>query len=152
MGNLSKTLWLTLMAFAPSAEACRDIVPDQAEIPPHESVFEGRVSGIRLDTYDRTGRDLDCEGEQEDGGPECISHIAGSPPVIISAVPLEVFRGNISGVQEVQQAGCARADIQLGETAIFFVKQGAGTAVIVWRSQNGDYESWLKWFGRDIGR
>jgi hypothetical protein len=147
---MTKTIGLVgliLAALAPlSVEACRDMMPDMADLPSYASVFVGEVSGIRLIEYENTrlDRSSKCDTDLNDDDLECIGHIAGRPLIKIFVIPTKVIKGTVTGVQELEQAGCTGSDIPLKEQGIFFVYPNSTTAVIVWRFKTADYANWLE--------
>lgn len=144
----TSSLLISLLAsFAPSANACHPVLPAPGGTNEFEAIFLGEVTGIRLIGYEN--RELDrpdaCMAPTEDEAQVCFN-ITSDPPLSIFALPRHVVRGDIEGIQELDQAGCNKDSIAMKERAIFFVNPGGHSAAIVWEG-HPEFGSWLDRLG-----
>jgi hypothetical protein len=150
MPNITATLLLAIAAAAAfPASACHVVQPVKGRTDSYEAIFIGEVTGIRLRSYENVqlGRTDGCTIEQDGVKPLCFN-LTSDPLVSIFALPQIVVRGDVTDVQELDQAGCNKPDLALKERGIFFVNPGGHSAAIVWEGQI-DYEDWLKRLGVD---
>jgi len=133
----------TLATIASSAHACHVVQPIPGNTDKFEAIFVGEVTGIRLLGYENLeiGKPDACEIAEEGVEPLCFN-ITSDPPMPVFALPRTVFRGEVSNVLELDQAGCNNENVSLKDRAIFFVNPGGHSAAIVWESQR-EFKDWV---------
>ena len=150
MPNITATfLAIIATASALPANACHVVQPVAGQTGDYEAIFVGEVTGIRLRSYEnlQLSRADGCTIEEDGVEPMCFN-ITSDPLVSVFALPRVVVRGNVTDVQELDQAGCNNPNLALKDRGIFFVNQGGHSAAIVWQS-HGNYEGWLRELGVD---
>lgn len=117
--------------------------PIPGETDEFEAIFIGEITGIRLRGYENRalGRPDACEVAEEGVEPMCFN-ITSDPLMPVFALPRVVFRGDVTDVLELDQAGCNNPDISMKDRAIFFVNPGGDSAAIVWESQP-EFRDWV---------
>ncbi len=144
MPKVSESLILAvLVLLVPPAHACHVVQPTPGNTDRYEAIFLGEVTGIRLVGYEnrQLGRPDACDVAEEGDASMCLN-ITSDPPLPVFALPRSVFRGKVTGVLQLDQAGCNRSDVSLKERAIFFVNPGGKSAAIVWERQP-EFKDWL---------
>jgi hypothetical protein len=140
---LAILVFAALTSAASSTHGCHMVQPIPGDTDKFEAIFIGEVTGIRLRGYENLelGKPDACEIEEEGVEPMCFNK-TNDPPLPVFALPRTVFRGDVTDVLELDQAGCNNSDVSMKDRAIFFVNPGRRSAAIVWESQP-EFNDWV---------